>query len=115
MSKRDLRLFASDMLESIEKIQKWTKGLTYEKFSQDTLIQDAVVRNLEIIGEAAKNIPDDLRLKYPAVPWKRVAGFRNIAIHDYFGVDLETVWKIVTQGTAEIKPHIQTMLKALPP
>lgn len=78
------------------------------------MIQDAVVRNLEIIGEAAKNIPEDLRKQYSIIPWKRVAGFRDIAIHDYFGVDLETVWKIATQGTPEIKPHLQTILKSLP-
>lgn len=114
MSKRDVRLFVSDILESIEKIQKWTQDMSYEKFSQDALIQDAVVRNLEIIGEAAKNIPENLRLQHTEIPWKRVAGFRNIAIHDYFGVDLETVWKIATQGIAEIKPHLQTIIKGLP-
>lgn len=114
MSKRDVRLFVNDILESSEKIQKWIQGMTYEKFSQDTMIQDAVVRNLEIIGEAAKNIPEDLRAQHPKIPWKRVAGFRNIAIHDYFGVDLETVWKIATQGITEIKPHLQTMLESLP-
>ena len=114
MSKRDVRLFVIDILESIEKIQKWTRDLSYEKFSKDAKTQDAVVRNLEIIGEAVKNIPEDLRTQYAEIPWKRVAGFRNIAIHDYFGVDLETVWKIATQGIGQIKPHLQTLLQDLP-
>lgn len=111
MSKRDVRLFLQDMLDSIQKIQDWTGNLSLEQFKKDERTQDAVVRNLEILGEAARNIPEDLRKQHVEIPWSRVVGFRNIAIHDYFGVDLETVWKIITEGIPEIKPHIQRMLK----
>jgi uncharacterized protein with HEPN domain len=73
------------------------------------MVIDAVVRNLEIIGEAARNIPPDLRNKYLAVDWTRVVGFRNIVIHEYFDVDLEIVWVIATQRLAELKAVLQQM------
>lgn len=113
MSKRDVRLFLTDMMDSIGKIEVWIKNVTFEKFSSDSLLQDAIVRNLEIIGEAAKNIPEDIRARYPDIPWKRVAGFRNIAIHDYFGVDLSLVWKILTEGIVSVKPALQRILREI--
>ena len=106
MSKRDPRLFLADMMEAIAKIESWTSGMSSEKFLENGLLQDAVVRNLEILGEAAKNIPEDVRSRYPDIPWRRVAGFRDIAIHDYFGVDLEIVWKILTEGIIALKPSL---------
>jgi uncharacterized protein with HEPN domain len=107
MSKRDPRLFLADMMDAIVKIEKWTSGISSAKFLADGLLQDAVVRNLEILGEAAKNIPDEVRSRYPGIPWKRIAGFRDIAIHDYFGVDLEIVWKILTEGIIAVKPSLE--------
>jgi uncharacterized protein with HEPN domain len=111
MSKRDARLFLSDMAEAVEKIENWVRDISYEKFVADRMLQDAVVRNLEILGEAAKNIPEELRCRYSDIPWKRVAGFRDIAIHDYFGVDLEIVWKIITEGIISIKPFLEKAVR----
>lgn len=90
-----------------------TKDLSFEDFAQNTLIVDAVIRNLEVIGEASKNIPEDHRTRYNTIPWKRVTGFRNIAIHAYFDVDIQIVWTIATQGLLEIKTPIMNMLKDL--
>ena len=107
MSKRDTRLFLTDMEDAVAKIEGWVREVSYENFAANQMLQDAVVRNLEILGEAAKNIPEEMRCRYPDIPWKRVAGFRDIAIHDYFGVDLEIVWKIITEGIATIKPFLE--------
>ena len=111
MSKRDPRCFLADMAEAVAKIEKWICEISYEKFVGDSMLQDAVVRNLEILGEAAKNVPDEIRSRYPDIPWKRVAGFRDVAIHDYFGVDLEIVWKILTEGLVIIKPSLEKAVR----
>jgi uncharacterized protein with HEPN domain len=79
------------MLEAIEKIERFTAKLKFEEFEHDDMVVDAVVRNLEIIGESAKFIPPDLRDKYPSIEWSRVVGFRNIVIHAYFDVDIQIV------------------------
>jgi uncharacterized protein with HEPN domain len=109
MSKRDVRLFLSDMLEAIEKIERYTAGLSFERFERNDMTVDAVVRNLEIIGEAARHIPPDLRDQYHAVDWTRVVGFRNIVIHEYFDVDVEIVWTIATQRLSELKTVLHQM------
>lgn len=82
-------------LESISKIEGYTKDLPFEKFSKDRMVIDAVTRNFEIIGEASKNIPDGLKLLHNDVPWKEMAGMRDKVIHEYFGVDLEIVWRTI--------------------
>lgn len=95
--------------DAIAKIEKYTKG-GQKQFMEDTMIQDSVVRNLEIIGEAAKNLPADLRRANPKVPWRSVTGMRNVLIHEYFGVDLRIVWKVVAHRLPVLKGHVLTML-----
>jgi len=113
MSKRKVRLFLADMLESIEKVQRYTAGVDFERFAGDDLLVDAVVRNLEIIGEAARHIPETLRQRYPEVPWKRVVGLRNVVVHEYFAVDVEILWAIVHKNLPELKVALQRMLNDL--
>jgi len=113
MSTRDPRLFLADMREAIEKIGRYTAGLSFDQFEASDMVLDAVVRNLEIIGEAARQIPLPLRNRYPQVEWSRVVGFRNIVIHAYFAVDVEIVWTIATQRLSELQPVLQEMLDDL--
>ena len=92
---RDESLYLTDIQESCKKVLRFTKGMTYKDFAHDDLYFDAVLRNLEIIGEAVKNISEETRQKYPNVKWRKIAGFRDIVAHEYFGVNEETVWDIV--------------------
>lgn len=95
MSKRDTLLLLEDMLQSAYKIRQYTKGLQYESFLIDSKTMDAVVRNFEIIGEAANKIDHSFKAKYSELEWKRIRGFRNRIVHDYFGVDYQIVWTII--------------------
>ena len=113
MSKQDIRLFLGDILDAVGKVEKYIKGMSFEDFVQNDMAVDAVVQNLEIIGEASGHIPEDIRSKYPEIPWKRVVGFRNIVIHGYFDVDLEIVWTIATNRLQEVKHGIRRMLEEL--
>jgi uncharacterized protein with HEPN domain len=89
--KREHLLFLEDILRSIGKIEKYTKSLTLKQLKEKDMVMDAVVRNFEIIGEAVKNIPKTVKEKYTYVEWKEAAGFRDVLIHDYFGIDIEAV------------------------
>jgi uncharacterized protein with HEPN domain len=93
-------------LECIEKIEEYTKEIDKDEFFENTQIQDAVLRRLEIIGEAVKNIPNDFRDKYPEIPWKKIAGMRDIFIHGYFGVNLERTWKVVKEDIFDLRTKI---------
>ncbi|OYT54433.1 MAG: hypothetical protein B6U72_02615 [Candidatus Altiarchaeales archaeon ex4484_2] len=110
MKKRNHRLFIEDILESMNKIRAYTKNMDYNQFHQNNMAVDAVLRNLEVIGEAAKNIPDPIKEKHPNIPWKKMVGLRNIAIHEYFGIDLTIIWEITTKNLPETKPEIEEML-----
>lgn len=113
MSKRDYDLFLQDMLDCISRIEKYTKGFTQKRFENNEMVADAVVRNLEIIGEAARNIPTDLRKISPEIPWKKIVGFRNIVIHEYFHVDLSNTWVIIKKQLPGLKKQIKAMMKQL--
>ncbi|MFH1510447.1 MAG: DUF86 domain-containing protein [Candidatus Woesearchaeota archaeon] len=105
--KRDIGLFVDDILESIRNIEEFTLGLNKEKFSKDKLRQSAVIRQLEVIGEAVKNIPSGFREKYPDIPWKDIAGLRDILSHAYFGVNIERVWMVIEKDLPYLKKGIK--------
>jgi len=109
MTRKDPALFLEDILEAMNKIEKYTKDKDIEKFRSDSMTVDAVLRNLEVIGEASTNIPSEFREDNPEIPWKRMIGLRNIVIHEYFGVDLDIIWRIITKDIPETKPLIEEL------
>ncbi|MCK5333136.1 MAG: DUF86 domain-containing protein [Candidatus Aenigmarchaeota archaeon] len=109
--KRNLRLFVEDIEESINNIQNFTQNMTLKKFLEDTLVQDAVLRRLEVIGEATKNIPTEFKDKYPDVPWKKMAGLRDVLTHFYFGINFERVWLVVKDDLPDLKKKIKKILE----
>ena len=111
MSERDLRAFLQDILVAGRRIGGYIEGLSYESFRKDFKTQDAVIRNLEIIGEAAKNIPGAERARYPELPWKGMAGMRDRLIHAYFGVNLDIVWAVITGELPPILPVIEKIIR----
>ncbi len=113
MTQRDYFDYAKDILDSIEAVEDFTHGLTFEKFSKDKKTVFAVVRCIEVIGEAAKKIPEPLQKKYPSIPWGKMAQTRDKLIHAYFGIDIETIWKVAKDDLPPLKPKIQKVLKEL--
>ena len=112
---RDMRLYIQDILESIEAIEEYVQSTTEEQFYRNRQVQDAVLRRLEIIGEAVKNLDEDFRNRYPEIPWKKVAGLRDVLIHEYFGVSLKRVWRVIKIDLVDLKLQISRIWEELKP
>lgn len=104
-------LYLKDMLSAIENISDYTEGLSFDDFSQKKMVIDAVLRNLEIIGEAAGKLPEKLKNDNPKVPWREIKNFRNIVAHKYWELDLELVWDIIANELKPLGGSIRDLLK----
>ena len=111
--KRTIRQYLQDIIEASNAIMGYTKDLTEEDFIRNNLVHDAVLRELEILGEAVKHIPANIRNKYPNIPWKEIAGMRDILIHEYFGVILQNAWNVVKRDLPILKQQILELQKTL--
>ncbi|MBZ5562272.1 MAG: DUF86 domain-containing protein [Acidobacteriia bacterium] len=107
---RDYKVHLEDILEAIQKIRNYTSGHTLKTFAQDAKTLDAVVRNLEVIGEATKKVPEKMRAEHPEVDWRRIAGLRDILVHEYFRVDVEIIWDIVQNKLETLEAGIKSIL-----
>jgi uncharacterized protein with HEPN domain len=102
------------ILEAISKIQRYTAGWSEEAFASQEMAVDAVIRNFQVIGEAARHVPDDVQARYPEVPWSLMQGMRHILVHDYFAVKLDIVWRTVQQSLPPLVGPLQRILKDNP-
>jgi uncharacterized protein with HEPN domain len=111
--KREYIHFIEDIAHAVDKIENYTKDMDYEEFSENEMVIDAVIRNFEVIGEAVNNIPDEIKGKYPDVEWSEAVGFRNVLIHNYFGLDIESVWDTIKGNIPGLKKNIKKTLKSV--
>ena len=111
MSKRTPHLLLEDILHSVDKISEYTNSLSFDEFLNDSKTSDAVIRNFEIIGEAASRLPENIKDEYPLVDWHRIRGFRNRIVHDYMGIDFQIVWLIKENFLPDLRNQIQSILE----
>jgi len=112
MTKRDYKDYLEDIIAEIERVESFVANIKWDEFPKDTKTAYAVVRCLEIIGEAAKRIPDDIRAENSDIPWKQMAGMRDKLSHDYFGVDYSVVWETITNELPPLKEKLQALLSS---
>jgi uncharacterized protein with HEPN domain len=112
MSKRDWKLYCEDIIESIQHIENYIKDLNLDGFKKDRKTIDAVVRNFTIIGEASKNIPNDIKQKFSEIDWRGIAGFRNRIIHEYFELSLDVMWVIITKELPVLKNQTKQIVNS---
>ena len=113
MSKgREISDYLDDILTAIVDVEEFTRGMHFETFTEDKKTVNAVIRSLEVLGEATKCIPISFRQKYSDIPWSKMAGMRDVLIHDYMGVDLKTVWKVAQERLPELKPLLEKLISA---
>lgn len=110
MSPRNWEFRIEDILDSLDLISEYVKGLDYENWKKDRKTIDAVIRNIEIIGEAANHIPTDIQEKYNEIPWYEMKGMRNILIHEYFGVDIDVLWRTIQEDLPSLKIKVKKMI-----
>ncbi len=113
MSKRDPKILLSDILSSIEKIKLYVEGYDFDSFVEDSKTTDAVIRNFEIIGEAANRLPDEFKENYSNINWFRIRGFRNRIVHDYIGIDYSIVWNIIEKDLDDLANEIAVIYNSL--
>jgi len=109
--RRNTILYLEDILESAKNIQNYVGELSYQELIVDRMRLDAIVRNFEIIGEASSKIPREIRDKYPFIEWRKIADFRNVLAHEYFGIDYEIMWQIIKEKLPNLRKGIQTILE----
>jgi uncharacterized protein with HEPN domain len=109
---RDISLYCLDVLDSGSAILEFVKGISFEEFCKDRKTYSAVIREFEVIGEAVGKIPGDLKLQHPEVEWQDIKDFRNLLIHEYFGIDLEIVWKIILEDLPSLMEVIREILSS---
>ena len=115
MSNRDWTLYIKDIYFCAEKILLYTKDLDREDFFSDSKTFDAVIRNLQVIGEAAKKLPPDIKRKYKTIEWKKIAGLRDIVVHDYFGINEDIIWDVILNKIPKLKQRSEFILKDIYP
>ncbi|MDT7909870.1 DUF86 domain-containing protein [Thermus sp.] len=108
---RDPRLLLEDILLACDRIMAYTQGMDREAFGNDPRTVDAVLRNLTVIGEAVKRLPMAFRESHPQIAWRKIAGFRDVVVHDYFGVDIELVWDVVRSQVPHLKAQVEKILR----
>jgi uncharacterized protein with HEPN domain len=111
MKRRNVTDYLQDILDATNDIENFTKDLTYEQFIKDRKTINAVVRSIEIVGEASKHLPESLKSKYKELPWREITGMRDKLSHAYFGIDSETIWQTIKENIPPLKETIQKMLK----
>lgn len=105
------RDYLADIDEAIRRIVEYTRGLSYQAFLESPMVQDAVLRNIQVIGEATKNLTKTTRAAHPNVPWREMAGIRDRIVHDYFGIDWKIVWEVAQTSLPDLLPIVEAILK----